>query len=65
LLVSIDFIGRLTNKSRTKYKVNMNNIIQSVQSKGIKFMSPLTIGCEERAGGEWNISELIENKILH
>jgi hypothetical protein len=42
----------------------MNNIIQSVQSKGIKFMSPLTIGCEERAGGEWNISELIENKIL-
>jgi hypothetical protein len=27
-------------------------------------MSPLTVGSEERAGEEWNISELIENKIL-
>jgi hypothetical protein len=30
LLVSIEFIGRLPNKSRTKYKVNMNNVIQSM-----------------------------------
>jgi hypothetical protein len=64
LLISIEFIGRLTNKSRTRYKVNVNNVIQSIQSKGIKFMSPLTIGSKERAGEEWNISELIENKIL-
>jgi hypothetical protein len=64
LLVTIEFIGKLANNSRTKYKVNVNNVIQSIQSKGIKFMSPLTIGSEERAGKEWNISELIENKIL-
>jgi hypothetical protein len=64
LLISIEFIRRLTNKSRTRYKVNVNNVIQSMQSKGIKFMSPLTMGSEERAGEEWNISELIENKIL-
>jgi hypothetical protein len=44
LLVSIEFIGRLTNNSRTKYKVNVNDVIQSMQCKGIKFMSPLTIG---------------------
>jgi hypothetical protein len=64
LLISIEFIGRLTNKSRTRYKVNVNDVIQSMQSKGIKFMNPLTIGSEERAREEWNISELIENKIL-
>jgi hypothetical protein len=64
LLVSIEFIGRLANKSRTKYNINLNDLIQSMQSKGIKFMSPLTIGSEERVGEEWNISELIENKIL-
>jgi hypothetical protein len=64
LLISIEFIGRLTNKSMTIYKVNVNNVIQSMQSKEIKFMSLLTIGSEERAGEEWNISELIENKIL-
>jgi hypothetical protein len=64
LLISIEFIRRLTNKSRTRYKVNMNDVIQSMQSKGIKFMSPLTIGSEERAGEEWSISELIENKTL-
>jgi hypothetical protein len=52
LLISIEFIGRLTNKSRTKYKVNVNDVIQSMQSKGIKFMSPLTIGSEERVGEE-------------
>jgi hypothetical protein len=64
LLISIEFIGRLTNKSRTIYKVNVNDVIQSMQSKGIKFMSPLTIGSEERAGEEWSISELVENKTL-
>jgi hypothetical protein len=64
LLISIGFIGRLTNKSRTRYKVNVNDVIQSIQSKGIKFMCPLTIGSEERAGEEWSISELIENKTL-
>jgi hypothetical protein len=25
LLVSIEFLGRLTNRSRTKYKINVNN----------------------------------------
>jgi hypothetical protein len=64
LLISIEFIGMLPNKSRTRYKVNVNDVIQNMQLKGIKFISPLTIGSEERAGEEWNISELIENKIL-
>ena len=64
LLVSIEFIGRLTNRSGTRDKVNMNNVLESMQSKGIKFMSPLKISSEERAGEEWNISSLIEPKIL-
>jgi hypothetical protein len=64
LLISIEFTRRLTNKSRTRYKVNVNDVIQSMISKGIKFMSPLTIGSKERAGKEWSISELIENKTL-
>jgi hypothetical protein len=33
-----------------------------MQSKGIKFMSPLKISYTERAGEEWNISSLIEQK---
>jgi hypothetical protein len=64
LLISIEFIGRLTNKNMTKYKINVNDVIQSMQSKGIKFMSPLTIRSKERAGEEWSISELIQNKTL-
>jgi len=35
-----------------------------MQSKGIKFMSPLKISSEESAGEEWNISPLIEPKNL-
>jgi hypothetical protein len=62
LLLSIEFIGRLTNRSGTKYKVNVNNVIESMQSKGIKFISLLKISSEERAGEEWNISSLIEPK---
>jgi hypothetical protein len=64
LLVSIEFIGRLTNKSSSRYKVNVNDVIENMQSKGIKFMNPLKISSEERAGEEWNISDLIEKKEL-
>ena len=42
----------------------MNNVIESMQSKGIKFMSPMKISSKERAWEEWNISSLIEPKIL-
>lgn len=42
----------------------MNDVIQSMQSKGINFMSPLKIDSEERTGEEWNISELIESKVV-
>jgi hypothetical protein len=41
----------------------VNNVIESMQSKGIKFMIPLKISSEERAGKEWNISALIEPKV--
>jgi hypothetical protein len=30
-LVSIEFIGRLTNISGTRYKVNVNDVIESMQ----------------------------------
>jgi hypothetical protein len=52
LLVSIEFIGRLTNRSNSKYRVNIKDVIDSMQSKGIQFMNPLTISSEERAGEE-------------
>src|ERR1041385_4321 len=64
LLVSIEFIGRLTNRSNSRYRVNVNDVIHSMQSKGIQFMNPLKIGSEERAGEEWKIGELIEKKEL-
>jgi hypothetical protein len=42
----------------------VDDVIESMQSKGLKFMSPLKIGSEERAGEEWNIGDLIEKKEL-
>ena len=64
LLISIEFIGRLTNRSASKYKINVNDVIEKMHSKGIKFMSPLIIDSEERAGEKWPISEFIKNKTL-
>ena len=54
LLISIEFIGRLSNQSSSRYRVNVDDVIESMQSKGIRFMSPLKISSEERAGEEWN-----------
>jgi hypothetical protein len=34
LLVSIEFLGRLTNRGGTKYKINVNNVIESISLKG-------------------------------
>jgi hypothetical protein len=41
LLVSLEFIGRLTNNNISIYRVNVDDDIESMQSKSIKFMSPL------------------------
>ena len=43
LLVSIEFIGRLANKISSGYRVNVNDVTENMQSKGIKFMSTLKI----------------------
>uniref|UniRef100_A0ACD5W626 Uncharacterized protein n=1 Tax=Avena sativa TaxID=4498 RepID=A0ACD5W626_AVESA len=64
LLVSIEFIGSLCNKSSSRYRVNVDDVIESMQSECIKFMSPLEVNSEERAGEEWNIGDLIEKKEL-
>jgi hypothetical protein len=49
LLISIEFIRRLTNKSRIRYKINVNDVIQSMQLKVIKFISPITNGSERKS----------------
>ena len=58
LLVSIKFIGRLTNRSSSRYRVNVNDVIENNAIKRNKFMSPLKLSSEARAGEEWNISDL-------
>ena len=36
LLVNMGFIGKLTDSSTTKYKLNIDRIISGISSKGLK-----------------------------
>ena len=38
LLINICFIGSLTNSSKIKYKLNIDCIISSINSKGVKMI---------------------------
>ena len=43
LVISIGFIGRMTNSSNTRYRVDIKPIIEAMTSKGIQLIKPLEI----------------------
>ena len=61
LLVNIDFIGKLPDNSTTKYKLNIDGIINGISSEGVKMIKPMAIdsNSEQFNGLEWNISKIL------
>ena len=57
LLVNIGFIGKLTDTSTTKYKLNIDGIISGISNKGVKIIKPMAIDSEQFNGLDWNISK--------
>ena len=43
LLVNIGFIGKLTDTSTTKYKLNIDGIISEISSKWVKMIKPMAM----------------------
>ena len=62
LIISIAIIGRLTNGSKTKYKINIKPIIEAMASKGIQLIKPLEISSKKLARKEWNLSDFLEDE---
>ena len=50
LLVNIGFIGKLTDSSTTKYKLNIDGIISGISSKGVKMIKLMAIDSEQFNG---------------
>ena len=50
--ISIGVIGRLTNSSKTKYKLDIKPIIEDMVSKGIKLIKSLEISPKKLAREE-------------
>ena len=43
LLINIGFIGKLTNSSTTRYKLNIDGIVSRISSKGARMIKPVAI----------------------
>lgn len=54
-LINVGFIGKLTDNSTTKYKLDINGIIDAISSKGIKMIKPMISDSSKYNGLEWNI----------
>ena len=63
-MINIGFLGRTTTGSNTKYKINVESIIEAMHSSGIKLLKPIAIDPTILAREEWNLSKLVEKKLL-
>lgn len=60
ILLDIVFIGKTMNNINVEYKIEIGSIIESVKSKGVQFIKPLSKSPLTFAGEEWNVN-LIDN----
>lgn len=54
-LINIGFIGKLTDDSTTKYKLDINGIISAISSRGVKMIKPMISDSGRFNGLEWNL----------
>ena len=66
IVISVGVLGKASNRSGMKYKVNIEGIVNAMASKSIQMIDPIKINPEELAGLEWALDDLTEqdNEIL-
>lgn len=62
MLIDVGFLGRSTNTSKIKFKVNVDNIIEIMASNGIRMIKPMVIDSKEFNGVEWVVSRNSRDK---
>lgn len=58
ILLDIVFLGKTMNHINVRYKVNIEQVIASVQSKGVRIINPMVKSSDTLAGLEWTIRSL-------
>lgn len=64
LLVCIGFVGKLSNSSKTKYKLDFTRTLEMLGSKGIQCIKARDFSPEINAGLEWKIGNFLEKSTL-
>nr|KAJ0203254.1 hypothetical protein LSAT_V11C500251700 [Lactuca sativa] len=66
IVISIGVLGKASNRSGMKYKVNIEGIVNTIASKSIKMIDPIKIDPEDLAALEWSLNDLKEqeNEVL-
>ena len=58
LALCVGFIGRTSNNTSIKYKINIKDIVKLMASKGIKMIAPPKIDSEKLAGLPLNLNKI-------
>ncbi|KAG5576620.1 hypothetical protein H5410_056754 [Solanum commersonii] len=64
LLMCIGFIGKVTSRSNTRFRLQVEDVVEVMGNKGIKLIKPIKINPEEYAGLEWNLEQFHKKKVL-
>ncbi|KAJ0457529.1 hypothetical protein HanIR_Chr15g0774721 [Helianthus annuus] len=62
IVISVGVLGKASNSSGMKYKVNIDGIVKAVASKSIQMIEQIKIDPEQLTGLEWNINDLQGNE---
>lgn len=54
-LINVGFIGKLTDNSITRYRLDIDGIISAISSKGVKMIKPMISDSSRFNGLEWNL----------
>ncbi|QVY19168.1 p194 [Agapanthus tungrovirus] len=60
LTIYVNFIGRLSTRMHSKFKIKATEIVEQIASKGIQMIRPMLISSEKFDGEEWKLDQFRE-----
>nr|QVY19275.1 p194 [Agapanthus tungrovirus] len=60
ITIYVNFIGRLSTRMHSKFKIKATEIIEQIASKGIQMIKPMIINSEKLDGEEWKLEKFQE-----
>ena len=64
LLIKIEFLGKLTDSNITQYKLNIDEIVSGISSKGVKMIKSMDISSKQFNVLDWNLNKNLRRKFI-